>query len=191
MADFKLGKFLGRGVERFCYENPLNPNTCLKVSKKSFSKQTRREVSYFNLLKKRNITPSFMPKFIGLHETDDSYILEQEYFRSTDTVKVFTIQKYVSLASDEGIAVLDKLLADIKQEMLNYNIIVCDLRTTNFLVLVENELPSRVVIFDGYGSPEFIPLPNWFKCLGNRKIERQWGKFMRFYNIDKSRRTPT
>ena len=119
MADFKLGKFLGRGVERFCYENLLNPDTCLKVSKKSFSKQTRREVSYFNLLKKRNITPSFMPKFIGLHETDDSYILEQEYFRSTDTVKVFTIQKYVSLASDEGIAVLDKLLADIKQEMLD------------------------------------------------------------------------
>ena len=71
MSEYRLGKFLGRGVERFCYENLNNPNTCLKVSKKSLCKQTKREVSYFHYLNKRNIHPSFMPKFIALYETQD------------------------------------------------------------------------------------------------------------------------
>ena len=187
-TNIRFGKFLGRGVERFCYENLDNPSTCLKVSKKNFCKQTKREVAYFHFLEKKNIRPSFMPKFVALHETEDSYVLEQEYFRTTGTTQVLTIQKYVSLATSEGLKVLDKLLDDVKNEMIRFNIIVCDLRTTNFLVLVEKDIPKRVVIIDGYGSPEFIPLPNWISFLGKLKIERHWKKLMRFYNIDKSRR---
>ena len=188
-TNIRFGKFLGRGAERFCYENLDNPFTCLKVSKKTLCKQTKREVAYFRFLEKRNIHPSFMPKFVALHETEDSYVLEQEYFRTVGTTQVLTVQKYVSLATCEVLKVVDKLLDDVKNEMIYFNIIVCDLRTTNFLVLVENDVPKRVVIIDGYGSPEFIPLPNWIPFLGKLKIERHWKKLMRFYSIDKSRRT--
>lgn len=188
MSDLRLGKFLGRGAERFCYENLDNPDTCLKVSKKNSWKQTRRELVYVRYLKKRGITPSFMPKFYDLHETEDSYILEQEYFRDTATTRVMTIREYVPVATDDGLKVLDRLLDDIKAEMIRFNIIVCDLRTTNCMVLIESNTPKRVVIFDGYGSPEFIPLPNWCPFLGKRKIKRQWQKLMQRYQLDKENR---
>lgn len=190
MSEVRLGKFLGRGAERFCYENLDNPDTCLKVSKKTSWKQTRRELSYLRFLKHRGVCPSFMPKFYGLHETEDSYILEQEYFHDTHEFKVLTVHEYVLVATDDGLKVLDKLLDDVKAEMLRFNIIVCDLRTSNFMVLIDKEtnLPTRVVVFDGYGSPEFIPLPNWIPLLGKRKIERQWKKLMMRYEDDKLKR---
>lgn len=190
MSELRLGKYLGRGAERFCYENLDNPDTCLKVSKKTSWKQTRRELSYVRFLKFRGIHPSFMPKFYGLHETEDSYILEQEYFHDTEEFKVLTVHNYVLSATDEGLKVLEKLLNDVKDEMIRFNIIVCDLRTINFMVLIsrKTDLPVRIVVFDGYGSPEFIPLPNWIPCLGKRKIERQWKKLMMRYEADKQER---
>ena len=36
----------------------------------------------------------------------------------------------------------------------------------------------RYVVIDGYGSPEWIPLPNYCRFFGRRKIQRQWRKFM-------------
>lgn len=190
MSEVRLGKFLGRGAERFCYENLDNPDTCLKVSKKTSWKQTRRELAYVRFLKWRGIFPSFMPKFYDLHETEDSYILEQEYFHDTNEQKVLTVHQYVLVATDDGLRVLEKLLNDVKAEMIRFNIIVCDLRTINFMVLINRKtnLPFRIVVFDGYGSPEFIPLPNWIPLLGKRKIERQWKKLMMRYEADKLER---
>ena len=119
---------------------------------------------------------------------DLTNILEQEYFHDTATTKVMTIREYVPVATDDGLKVLDRLLDDIKAEMIRFNIIVCDLRTTNCMVLIESNTPKRVVIFDGYGSPEFIPLPNWCPFLGKRKIKRQWQKLMQRYQLDKENR---
>ena len=186
--SLKLGKFLGRGVERFCYENPDNPKTCFKVSKKKLSKQTLREVSYFRYLQKKGIQPSFMPEFIGLYETDDSYILEQEYFKSDAKTQVYGLKDYISLASDEELLNLESYLPKIKTEMLALNVIVSDMRTTNFLVVIKDSTISRVIIFDGYGAPEFLHLPNICPFLGKLKIERQWKKFLRYYSVEKEKR---
>lgn len=183
-----LGKFLGRGVERFCYENLNNPGTCLKVSKKTLSKQTLREVSYFRYLQKKGIQPSFMPKFIGLHENNDSYILEQEYFKSNQTQVVTGLKDFIAQAKDEDIRELENFLPKIKEEMVRLNVIVSDMRTTNFLVITQDKKISKVIIFDGYGAPEFLHLPNICPLLGKLKIERQWKKFLRYYSTEKNKR---
>lgn len=184
----QLGKFLGRGVERFCYENLNNPNTCLKVSNKKLSKQTLREVAYFRFLQKKGIQPSFMPKFIQLHETNDSYILEQQYFKSNQEITVIGLREYIATASDSELEQLEQFLPKVKQEMLYLNVIVSDMRTTNFLVISKDSTISRVIIFDGYGAPEFLHLPNICPFLGKLKIERQWKKFLRYYTVEKDKR---
>ena len=191
MTEFHFGKLLGQGMERACYLNEEHPDRCFKVSKKEHSKQTLREAAYFKFLQKKNIVPSFMPKFFGLHETADSYILEQEYIPSTPQTPAMTLHDFVLQASNEEMRDLDNLLDKLLDEMLRLNIIVSDMRTTNLLVLTHERKPVKIIIFDGYGAPEFIPLPNWFRCLGAQKIHRQWNKFQRYYDTDKKLRAET
>lgn len=184
MAEFHFGKLIGKGMERACYENKDNPNTCFKVSRKEHSKQTLREGAYFKYLQKKNISPSFMPKFIGLYETEDFFILEQERVKNTEEIKTQTLRDFVFKASEDQMVKLEKLLENLKEEMLRLNVIVSDMRTTNILVLTHNDEPFKIMIFDGYGTPEFIPLPNIIPFLGAKKIERQWNKFRRYYAED-------
>ena len=184
MAEFHFGKLIGKGMERACYENKDNPNTCFKVSRKEHSKQTLREGAYFKYLQKKNVSPSFMPKFIGLYETEDFFILEQERVKNTEEIKTQTLRDFVFKASEDQMVKLEKLLENLKEEMLRLNVIVSDMRTTNILVLTHNDEPFKIMIFDGYGTPEFIPLPNIIPFLGAKKIERQWNKFRRYYAED-------
>ena len=189
MAEFHFGKILGKGMERVCYENKDNPNTCFKVSRKEHSKQTLREGAYFKYLQKKHISPSFMPKFIGLYETEDSFILEQECVRDTEEIKTQTLRDFVLSASEEQMTKLETLLEKLLKEMLRLNVIVSDMRTTNILVLTHKGDPFKIMIFDGYGTPEFIPLPNLIPFLGAKKIKRQWDKFKRYYGEDLQRRS--
>ena len=71
--------------------------------------------------------------------------------------------------------------------MLRLNVIVTDMRTTNCLVILENQVVKNLVIFDGYGAPELFPIAEYSSFFGNRKINRQWKKFMLKYNADVSR----
>ena len=146
MTEFHFGKLLGQGMERACYLNKEHPDRCFKVSKKEHSKQTLREAAYFKFLQKKNIVPSFMPKFFGLHETADSYILEQEYIPSTPQTPAMTLHDFVLQASNEEMRDLDNLLDKLLDEMLRLNIIVSDMRTTNILVLTHERKPVKIII---------------------------------------------
>ena len=185
--QFHFGKLLGKGMERLCYENLDNPNTCLKVSDKSRSKQTLKETKYFTYLQKKGVGPSFMPKFFGLHETENKYVLEQECFYSHDDIEVIGLREFIKQASDEQIQQMDLKLQEVEKEMLALNVIVTDMRTTNCLAILQNGNVIRLVIFDGYGSPEFFPIANYCPFWGKLKIKRQWVKLWERYNTDKGR----
>ena len=183
-----LGKYIGRGMDRSCYENPENPDTCFKVSKKDRSKQTLREAAYFKFLKRRRIEPSFMPKFYGLWELDDNFVLEQEYIHPRQGEKVVDLATYLREIPEERISSLETELLQIKEEMIRLNVIVSDMRPLNFFVVTRGDEIQRIVIFDGYGTPEFFPLPNYCPFFGKRKINRQWQKFMKYYQVEKAKR---
>ena len=71
MSEFSFGKVIGRGMERICYANPNNPKTCFKVSRLGHDVQSRREIHYFNFLKKRNISADFLPTYYGFKKTNE------------------------------------------------------------------------------------------------------------------------
>lgn len=72
MSEFSFGKVIGRGMERICYANPNNPKTCFKVSRLGHDVQSRREIHYFNFLKKRNISADFLPTYYGFKKQMNS-----------------------------------------------------------------------------------------------------------------------
>lgn len=184
----KLGKFIGRGMDRACYENPQNLNTCFKVSKLDHSKQTLREASYFKYLKKKGVEPSFMPKFYKFWREEDCFVIEQEYIRPSQGESVVDLSSYVRHSTEKELEELKAKLNRLKEEMIALNVIVSDMRPMNFFVVKTVNGIKRIVIFDGYGTPEFLPLPNYCRFFGKKKIERQWRKFLKYFSAELSKR---
>jgi hypothetical protein len=60
---------------------------------------------------------------------------------------------------------------------LAYSVVPCDLVMSNLLV-IERPDATTVMLIDGLGASEFIPLPEYVPWLGRRKIRRKWAKFM-------------
>ena len=181
-----LGKIIGKGTERICYENLDNPETCLKISDKNNCVQTIREIRYFKFLAKKGIHPSFLPKFYRSFETPDKIGFEQEYLKSTNEFQAVSLKTYIRESDFYQLQQVEQSLNEIKALMIQFNVIISDLRTGNTLLLVNKQRKIlRLIFIDGFGSPEFIPLPIYCPFFGKLKIERQWKKFMKKYNEEK------
>ena len=63
-------KPIGKGKERTCYLHPHDPRKLIKISGTETNIQTRREVSFYKTLTKRNIDYTNMPRYYGKVETN-------------------------------------------------------------------------------------------------------------------------
>lgn len=175
------GIVIGRGAEKTCYLHRQNGGHCLKVSSKFKCSQIVREIEYFEYLEKKKIRTNFLPKYFGSFECGELIGFEQECFlnetsggmcKSATTLKNYILDINVS---DEDIS---RHLNALKCEMLKSCIVCGDLHGENILAINE-EGKWRLVIIDGFGVPEFVPLPMYFKWFRKRKILRQWEKLER------------
>ena len=88
-----------------------------------------------------------------------------------------TIDQYLSKPrSSQEIREFMEALAELKSYLLRYNIIPCDLLPDN-IVVKHGTTGPKLILIDGLGGTELIPVSNYFKVLGNRKILRKWEKF--------------
>lgn len=172
------GSELGRGADKIVYRHLQKPSHCLKICSKNRSNATQREIRYFEFLKKRNVHASFIPEFYGAFEGADFIGFEQECILDKANGGqydfVLPLSKYIRDPASNLSEIRD-MLAKLKKEMILTNVIVCDLHGLNILV-VGKKSSKYLVVIDGYGSPEFIPLPKYFSFFGKMKIERQWKK---------------
>ena len=175
------GSKLGKGAEKVVYRHNEYPNRCIKICSKNNARSIIREIEYFKFLNKHQIEASFIPKFYEAFENQDCIGFIQESFvdkqngGSFDSVSL--LYDYISSPVSDLTEVL-KLLDELKDEMIHKNIIISDLHGWNFFRVVEDGR-ARLVIIDGYGSPEILPLPQYICFLGRLKIERQWKKLYR------------
>lgn len=175
-----LGKEIGCGSERRCYIKVSDPSRCLKISKKQDSDQTLREIKYFEFLQNISVVASFVPKFYGAFETDDHIGYEQECFLPKENGgiydEVFAFDRYI-LSHPTEVEKIKLEMMMLKSEMVNKNIICSDLSASNVLKVRIDEEINKIVVIDGYGPTELLPLCQYVKFLGKMKMERQWDKF--------------
>lgn len=186
-----LGPVLASGSERLCVQNLRNPLSCFKISKFGPSRQTAREIEYFRFLKKRGIDSSFLPIFFGGYYYNGQLVIEQELIKDRPDVGLFAfrVEEFVGTASEEQLAELQRYLRDLYTELTTKNIIICDLHAGNLMVYCdEGGRIKRLIVIDGFGSPEAIPLAKYIPFFGRRKMERQWNKFKRTFEETLKRR---
>lgn len=175
------GTELGRGSNKIVYCHKEHPNRCLKICPKNKASTTIKEIEYFNFLKKHKIQASFIPEFYGAFECDKYIGLEQESFIEKQNGGQYDSVRFLTdciCDPASNLAEIMRMLDALKNEMIQSNVIVSDLHGRN-IFRIEKCQCVRLVIIDGYGSPEIVPLPQYFRFLGKMKIERQWKKLMK------------
>ena len=186
-----LGPVLASGSERVCVQNLENPLSCFKISKFGSSRQTIREVEYFKFLKKRGITSSFLPEFFDGYYYNGQLVIEQELIkdRPEEGIFAFRVEEFVGHATPAQLEELQQYLRDLYIELTTKNIIICDLHAGNLMVYCDKEgRITRLIVIDGFGSPEAIPLAKYIPFFGRRKMDRQWNKFKRTFGETLKRR---
>ena len=169
--------FIGKGTERTCYQSPENPSYVIKLSSKNFAKQTKRELAYFEFLKRQGVPFTHLPEFGGVVKVDGYIGFEQEAVVNVDGSLSQTLAEYFQTHSADSIP-LKSLLDDLYAYMYKYNILPCDLNKYNILIQFTQNGP-KLVLVDGIGNTDFIPLALYWKYWGRRKIARKWPRFMK------------
>lgn len=185
------GKLIGKGSEKMCYLYKGDNTRCLKISHSNNCKQIKREIKYFEYLRRTDkIQATFVPRFYGAFRSLEFVGYEQECF--LDRIKGGSYDVACPLwqcLQDKNCnkEQIRKELSSLKDEMIKLNIICNDLHEGN-IFRVQNRLVSKMVIIDGFGPSELIPLCKYFNYFGKRKINRQWSKFrsriMRLFSFE-------
>lgn len=179
MLEFLNWPEFGKGTERTCYRNPETPDRCIKVSIKSQSKQSRREIKYYQFLAKRKVSYEHIPKFYREVDEGDYLGLEMEFVCNADGSGSPNLHQYLQQPlTPEQLSTFLQELEKVKHYLIDNNIVPCDLVANNLLVTAQRD-GIKIIMVDGLGGTELIPLSNYFPYFGRRKIERKWDKFMR------------
>lgn len=183
MADIDLTtwRLIGSGSERKCYQDPQNPARLIKVSPKQNAKQSLREIEYFQYLIDHKVPFDHIPCFYGKFEQDGLIGIEQELILASpsSTEPAQRLREYLDQSpSAAEIAELHLALDKLRDFLMKWNIVVSDLQITN-VVVQKTGNGIRLVIIDGLGGTELIPLSHWFKSIGRQKTVRHWAKLCR------------
>ncbi len=179
--DFSTWRLIGEGSERKCYQDPENPLHLIKISPKDSAKQSLREIEYYQHLIDNKVPFDHIPRFYGKFEQDGCIGVEQELILAAPDSHepAQRLREYLDQSLSEAeIAELHIALDKLKNYLMAWNIVVNDLQISNIVVQKTNE-GMRLVIIDGLGGTELIPLSHWFKSVCRQKTTRHWAKLCR------------
>lgn len=164
---------IGHGRDRACYHHPDEADKCIKISIVKNDKQSRREPKYYTKLQADNINWGAIAEYRGKINTNLGEGLVFDLVKDFDgsTSKAITYYLLHGLISQEQ---LSRVLEGIKKYVFKYNIISRDISANNLLYRRETETEGKLIIIDGLGNAELIPLSNYFKYLAHKKITRKW-----------------
>ncbi|SDN94842.1 PhoP regulatory network protein YrbL [Halomonas shengliensis] len=178
MPDVRNWTIIGRGDERICYQHPDDPGRCIKLSRREKAKQTRRELRYFRYLQRRRVPFTLIPEFFGVVEDAGFVGIEQQLVLDDQGNLPPNVAEYLAKPlTPKQKSQFWAGLGALKAYLLAYNVVPCDLVMSNLLV-IERSGATTIMLIDGLGSSEFIPLPDYIPWLGRRKIRRKWVRFM-------------
>lgn len=184
MLQLNDSLIIGKGSERWCYQHPKNPNLCIKVAvhlpKPGRKPQSEREASYFGLLKRRSIPFTHLPDYLGTEETSLGLGYVFELIRSEDGSVAARLE---DLFHELPATTLREMMLELQTYMLRYGVVPCDMSVRNMLVQT-HQGQTRLMLVDGVGNRDFIPLASYCLPFARLKIARIWRKFSTKLNLD-------
>jgi len=171
---------LGRGTKRLVYIDPDDNSKCIKILLgKASIRDAKREEKYFNYLQKKEISFDHLVSYYGKIETNKGEGYCFDLCRDFDGKISGTLASYLN--NNKKFILLKNILEEIqilKTYIEKNRIFVGDPNLKNILYQRLSSNTGKLVIVDGIGNSELIPVSNYIDYFAKRKINRI---FQRFY----------
>lgn len=180
------------GGTRLCFRHPDHPDRCIKVfrsdrtplrrreqmrgirrfrSLRRFDDQWKEQRAYEQLVRlDRPGVWEHVPRYFGTEPTDMGPGIVTELLTNADQSIPHNIEE--SFAEPE-FELSPVALREFKQWLRRELFLSRNLLPHNIVVVQQSADSSRLVIVDGIGNNEFVPISSWFKPFARRKIERR------------------
>jgi len=191
-----LEKAFSRGGNRLCFVDPRDPCRCIKIARsdktpelkrqeKSFPKNLKPlqafddnygEYAVFSRIEKTIGDEAFelIPRCYGFVETDFGDGLCVEMIRDDDGAISLSLKQYLWLYGKEP--KLNKLLQQFSKRWQQLGIPSRNLLLHNMLVQQKAGEPHRLMVIDGLGWPDMLPLAYYSKAFACYKAGRRLQK---------------
>ena len=184
------------GGTRECYLHPTNTNKCIKVLRddrtpekrrrlvkgikrfrrlKHWDDQYKEQTAYHQIAQRHgNMLWRHIPEFFGVVDTDKGLGIVTRVFRNFDGNFPLNLDQQIPLGIDEP---LQFALVEFKAWLRKELVLTRDLLPHNIIAVRDSVQSCRLVIVDGIGNSEWIPVSSWFRFVARQKIERKLAKF--------------
>ncbi|WP_426702316.1 YrbL family protein [Rhodanobacter sp. Col0626] len=175
MLQFRHIKPIASGQHRLVFQHPDVPGSLVKVMRPELVERNSRDEPWYRRLARTGPYRGFVREFneylasrhastglsplarvLGLVETDLGPGLVVEKIASDDGALAPNLDAWIRHhgLTDDMRAALDRLLA----QLLEHNVIAADLHAWNLVCEEKPGEPLRLVMIDGFGEKNFIPL---------------------------------
>ena len=170
--------FWGKGSERTCYQCPKDSRFIIKISFFPYTKQTHREILYFQFLQKHNIPFTHLPLFVTSIQTKKYLGIIQQRILDKDGKPSISLHDILETPNTTlKPTEIKTLLGDFFRYLYRYNILPCDLQLTNILVQT-SDTGTKLILIDGLGDTDFIKIAQYSPWFGQQKIIRKMISFL-------------
>jgi len=181
--------YIGQGSFQKCYVHPDNNNLCLKLRKNKHPNKFRidQEIKYYKKIQKNTVLP-FLAKYYGEETTNLGPASIHDLIKDETTNSVsLTIYDYLQMEkspfSDE---LFVSEIKKLKNKLIKHKVMVRDLTGKNICCKILTDKSIELIIIDGVGHRDFIPLVEWIPFFTKRKINRTYMK-KKLYSMDEHR----
>ena len=173
---------IAEGCERACYVHPEDASKCVKVSLHGVDKQFRNDLHYQELLLRRRIAWGGIPRFYGMVDTSLGKGLVFDLVRDYDgNVSGCLRDRVESEACRREADSLVASLFALRGYLLRHGIVTRDMTSLNMLYQAVAPQTHRVVLVDGVGNSDYVPLATYIIPLARLKMRSKWAAFERAF----------
>ena len=179
MITIKDQNFMAEGVYQKCYRHPENEGLCIKISKQEL--QTSRllyEINYFKKISRKNwkrFEYPFFTKYHGQVDTNLGTGFVYDLITDETTGEISKTMEYYLLNPDPKIT--DDMLRDgfdrLIKMMIKHRVIANDIRSKNICCKILKDESIQMIMVDGVGHRDFIPIVEWSSYFAKKKILRR------------------
>lgn len=180
------------GGTRFVYQHPEDPGRCIKVLRpertgaarrarkrgwkrwlppSAFDDQLKEIRAYEALLARRDSRQwDYVPEYFGTVQTDAGIGIVTRLWRNADGSWPENLERLLPRGLDPA---LHAALQQFAAGMLARRILSRDLLPHNMIAVHQGTAQPRILLVDGIGNAEFIPVSSWSEQAARAKVRRK------------------
>lgn len=178
MLDLSKASLVGKGSSRLCYVHPEDDRKCVKVIYTQKLEVNQVEMKHYQRFKRRRVSWELMARPYGFVETSEGEGAVFSLARDYDGEISKPLEHYLlSANSRDCLKQLRVALKEFKSFLFRDGIVVRELKLDNVVFQRLSEDRCRLVLIDGVGNNQFLPLANYSRTFARRMLKRKWRQF--------------